>query len=183
MIPPRIDWTRRLVEALTITLGIRAAFGIDAWWDGVKERRADRESLDAVGRELAATRDLLDTAIELHALTQTQARLVLEMTSTGRPTVSPDSLDVSLWRSYVINPSTGVLDATVQSGAVARLDDEEVEDRLLGWGGLLDARDVENQVATLLLYGQASEYEARTFRDVPVRTLDSLETTLDSPTP
>lgn len=241
----RIDWTRRLAEAVTITLSILVAFGIDAWWDGVQERRADAASLESVRRELVTTRGLLDDAIRLHALTQTQARIVLEMTSAGEATVPPDSLNtlvISLWRSYIINPPTGALQAAVQSGAVARLEDEELKDRLLGWGGLLedlleeemegsrnahdffrefmasrvsltelfsayqqsvsgaviaserpdlptsrhlldlgpllDDRDFENQVLVLFAYGQASEDEARAFRDVLVRALTRLEATL-----
>jgi hypothetical protein len=128
----RIGWARRLLEGLTITLGILAAFGVDAWWDGAQERARDRTHLASVLRELRTTGELLDDAVRLHRLTQTQAHLVLEMTSLGRPSVPADSLNSfvgSLLNSYIINPPTGALEAATLSGAIARLEDDELKSR------------------------------------------------------
>lgn len=134
-------WSRRVVEGLTITFGILLAFAIDAWWDRAQERRSDLTALASVQRELRTTGELLEDAIRLHGLTQVQGREVLEMTSSGRLTVPPDSLDklvISLWRSYIINPPTGALEAAMLAGAIGRLENEDLKDRLLGWHGLLE---------------------------------------------
>lgn len=129
------------MEALTITLGILAAFAIDAWWDGVQETRTDRTNLESVLRELRTTSSLLDDAVRLHGLTQEAAIEVLAMTEAGRVTVPVDSLEalvVTLWNSYVINAPTGALEAATMAGTVARLEDETLKDLLLGWDSLIE---------------------------------------------
>ena len=137
----RSGWIRRLAEATTITLSILIAFSIDAWWDGVQERSADRSHLESVLRELQTTANLLDDAVRLHRQSQAQALAVLEVTSAGQLTVTADSLEslvVSLWSSYLINPPTGALQAATLAGTIARLPDQELKDQLLGWDGLLE---------------------------------------------
>ena len=127
MVTRRAGWTRRLAEALTITLGILAAFAIDAWWEEVRERREDAEHLTTVLRELGTTHSLLDDAIRLHRLSQDQAATLLELTASGDMTLPPDSvsrLTVGLFNSYIINAPTGALQAAIMSGAIARLEDE-----------------------------------------------------------
>lgn len=136
----RAAWSRRLVEAVVITLSILLAFSIDAWWDGIQERRTDRVHLETVLRELQTTEALLDDAIRLHARSQDLALEVLSVTSAGQLTIPVDSLEslvVSLWNSYEINPPTGALQAAILSGTIARLEDVHLKDQLLGWDGLL----------------------------------------------
>ena len=131
----------RLAEGLTITLGILAAFAVDAWWDGIQESRTDEANLTSVLRELHTTAGLLDDAVRLHGITQTNAIAVLEVTATGELSMPVDSLEslvVSLWNSYVINAPTGALEAATLAGSIARLEDEDLKDLLLGWDGLIE---------------------------------------------
>jgi hypothetical protein len=57
-----------LAEGLTITLGILAAFAIDAWWSGVQESKSDQANLESVLRELRTTASMLDDAVRLDAI-------------------------------------------------------------------------------------------------------------------
>jgi hypothetical protein len=135
------SWRARIAEGTVITLSIVVAFAIDAWWDGVQQAEDDRSHLENVRRELEAADELLDDAIRLHALSETLALEVLEMTSVGEVTVPPDSLDTlvaRLFNSYVINPPIGALQAAIMSGAVARLPDDVLRSQLLGWNSLLE---------------------------------------------
>lgn len=48
----RISWPRLAAESLVVILSILAAFAIDAWWDGLGERRQEREALEVLSRDL-----------------------------------------------------------------------------------------------------------------------------------
>jgi len=141
MSPTPLGWRSRFAEAVTITLSILVAFGIDAWWEGVQQRAQDESHLESVLRELRVTDKLLDDAIRLHQYSERLAHAVLEMTSAGGSSAPVDSLNtliVELYNSYVINPPTGALQAAILSGAVARLPDEMLKSQLLGWDSLLE---------------------------------------------
>jgi hypothetical protein len=57
------SWGALFRDVLLIVVGILIAFGLDAWWEGVREQRRVDESLAAVQVELRANLAQLDTVL------------------------------------------------------------------------------------------------------------------------
>ena len=61
----------RATEVVTIVLGILIAFGLDAGWDALKERREEARLLAALATEVDENIDRLDVGIRNHARIET----------------------------------------------------------------------------------------------------------------
>jgi len=48
----RISLPRLAAESVVVIFSILAAFAIDAWWDGIGERRQERDALEVLSRDL-----------------------------------------------------------------------------------------------------------------------------------
>ena len=57
----QIPWLRVFVEGVVIVLSILLAFGIDAWWDELGDRRSEREALVRLQGEFERNRTLIES--------------------------------------------------------------------------------------------------------------------------
>ena len=55
-----IRWKQISAEAVAIVVSILLAFWIDAWWDGLKDRREEREILIGLEVEFVDLKERLD---------------------------------------------------------------------------------------------------------------------------
>ena len=139
-------WRQRLGEALVITLSILAAFAVDAWWDGAKDRSRARgevaslqSEFEAVDRELARATAELQTALE--------GTLALAKAAGPRPEPMPAAtFSALLTKSLTINAvqlPTGALANLLSSGDLPLLGNLTLQTNLASWPSIATLMSVK----------------------------------------
>jgi hypothetical protein len=146
-------------EVVVVVASILIAFGLDAWWDGVSERRQLREQLAEVVRELEAGEAQLEEALGSHRTLGGAARLLRQQLigSVAGATVSvSDTLVGALFSHFVIDVSTTGTTAFIDAGGLTLLDRDELARALRDWPErMADLADDEAQ----LRLGVQSSYQ------------------------
>lgn len=169
-----IPWRRIVAEGAAIVLSILLAFAIEAWWDGVLERRAEQQILlrlrsdfQAVRKEAARLKaghqKVSDAALNLLALTGPRAS-----PATNRARV--DTLVASLVAGPgIFVPTQGTLSALLNTDGLRSVSDAELRSALSEWPRhVAVVQRTETQVQTLVL----EHLMPYLYERVPVRTLD-----------
>ena len=163
-----IPWLRIVLEGVVIVTSILLAFGIDAWWEGRRERADVVRELQNVELELVENRDKLDFNLVLHRRVAASIdELVTLMDDLSVSSIEiPDTLVELLLFTPTTNPSTGAIDALVASGRLSFIRDDVLRRRIAGWKGILGdleegelgSRNVnENRVRAALVGSQYPE--------------------------
>lgn len=151
----KIQWQRLTMEAVAIIASILFAFGIDAWWDGVRADRETREILKAVQLEmdsnLAALRDSISHHLEIVAAIDTAQD---QMSSDGVQFTAV--IDVE-----VFEPNTGALDTLIAAGMLGEFKDPALQISLGAFSGF--AKDLAER-----------ELRAVEFRDAARRRIAAI---------
>jgi hypothetical protein len=170
---PGIPWRRLLVESLAVVLSILLAFSIDAWWDGHKERRRERDVLAGLLEDFEASRAGLEARLGLarrmaHGTTQ-----LLELVDDGAGSTAmavPDSLILAVLGGPTYEPDTNTLDAAVASGEIDLISNPELRAELATWRRTLadtaeDEREVRRITNEQLVPILARSMSLRTYMD------------------
>lgn len=141
-----------------IIASILAAFALDAWWDGHRERREERVALMAMEAEFSAARERLLFYRDL------QSRILVSVTSVkdslaaahARGDLRVVVRDTAVAWAY-IPPTTSVtlstLDGLVVSGRLGIIRNPELRAALAAWGSELAELQEEEESSLLLVYG------------------------------
>lgn len=169
-----IPWRRIVAEGAAIVLSILLAFAIEAWWDGVLQRRAEQQILlrlrsdfqavrKEAGRLKAGHQRVSDAALNLLALTGPRAS-----PATNRARV--DTLVASLVAGPgIFVPTQGTLSALLNTDGLRSVSDAELRSALSEWPRhVAVVQRTETQVQTLVL----EHLMPYLYERVPVRTLD-----------
>jgi len=129
------DAKRLLVDAVVIVASILMAFGIDAGWDRMQARAAERELLQHVRAELLASRQVLAESLVRHGAYRDSARVVADYASRGSSTAPPSVLAVinTFFGATTTYFETGILDGALSSGQLALVSNQALRGRLAGW--------------------------------------------------
>ena len=87
----RIPWLRVLLEGLVIVSSILLAFGIDAWWEDVKDGRSEAAYLSRLEADLRV--DLSEWDGQGPALSRKQAALDRALSWIQSPDETPQAID------------------------------------------------------------------------------------------
>ena len=144
-----IPWLRIFVEGVVIVGSILLAFGIDAWWDGVQERRVERELLITLRGELQEAGRGLESQLEIYEYLEPATRAVADALAENGPgpvTVA-DTLLAAVILDMSYDPPTGTATALLASGQVGVLRSLELRATLAGWPAAIQD-GVEEQLSS-----------------------------------
>ena len=132
----QIPWLRVLVESVLIVISILLAFGIQAWWDGRRERVEEQQLLTNLHEELGGARVQVLDAVEYYREAEERGIKLAEFALSDNPDVPPDLLAL-LWSTLVDISSahfeTDVLDGMLASGRLELIGNDELRELLGGW--------------------------------------------------
>ncbi len=111
----QIPWLRIFVEGVVIVLSILLAFGIDAWWDELGDRRSERETLVRLQGEFERNRTLIESGSGQFRDVAAASQSLYEMAEASGGTAVPvrDSLLLVAISTSTFDPVTPVLDGLV----------------------------------------------------------------------
>lgn len=115
-----IPWPRIFAEGVVIVASILLAFGIDAWWQEMQERGAERQQLGVLRAEIRANRAELDSRLQRGIRTREAQRTLIELIGPDEQLIPVDSLAALLreaWSFGIAELESGAIDALLDSGA------------------------------------------------------------------
>ncbi len=131
----QIPWLRIFVEGVVIVLSILLAFGIDAWWDELGDRRSEREALVRLQGEFERNRTLIESGSGQFRDVAAASQSLYEMAEASGGTAVPvrDSLLLVAISTSTFDPVTPVLDGLVASGRLELVRDVQVRSSISTW--------------------------------------------------
>lgn len=149
---------RLAIESLVIIASILAAFALDTWWDGVRERRQERDALESLQAEFTVARETIVRYRGNHerilgsvsAIDDSLDRAYRRGVSTIPVT------DTSLALAYIpptTNVSLGTLDGLLASGRLGIIRDRRLRGALASWGAQLAELSEEEEDSRDLVLG------------------------------
>lgn len=131
---------RTAVEGLIILVSILLAFGIDAWWDSVREAGEAAQRLRSAQEELAAASPKLLAEAEYQGrvvgATQELIRLVTSVAE-GESVLTPDTLWAAALSAPDVAVATAAVEALASAGTLAHVERRSLRDSLGAWPSYL----------------------------------------------
>lgn len=165
-----IPWLRVFAEGAVIVASILLAFGIDAWWEGRRERAEERDALEALAADVGvALAELEDdrAAVENHLGV---ARTILGWTGPNADGRHADSLALllpELSRLPTFEPPTGTIEALIGSGDLRLIRNDTLRAALASFQTQLDGHKRSEGFGAEVLFG---EYLPSLNQMLPMRT-------------
>ena len=133
-------------ELVILVAGILIAFGLESWRSGRVERAEVRAELRSVQIELDENLGTLDDYLEWHRRSLRATEDLIARLAEGEDAVAPDSILWGVVFTPTYDPRRGALDALINSGRLALVEDQELRRDLAAHSGSLqDARDEETR--------------------------------------
>lgn len=141
-------------ELVIVVMGVLIAISIDAWRQGVQDRRDERVLVESLHREFSSNRDQLVSQLEVYGKRAAATQELLDL-GVGAERLPADSLN-ALWRwitrggSY--DPSTGVLSAATASGDIGLIEDLELRSAIAEWpSAVANLANVEQSIGNVIM--------------------------------
>lgn len=148
-----LRWTtlrRYAWETFAVLSGILIAFGLDAWWETVRERQELLESLRAVRSEFSDSRAQLDSvmAINVAAIAGTDTFFVMTPGDVaGLDQVTGVRRLRALLRADTFDPAASAMEAVVSANVLERIDELQLRSALSAWSGAVaDLREEQEEL-------------------------------------
>jgi hypothetical protein len=129
-----VPWFRIVTEGVVIVFSILLAFGIDAWWDGRRDRGFERDALEVLALDLSAAIEHLSGFREGANETATASVNAYAALSVTPMELERDSVWALLMRAYarttVRLPRAGYTDL-LTTGTLGLVRDREVRDAII----------------------------------------------------
>ena len=143
---------RLALESIVIVGSILAAFALDTWWQGVSERREERETLQALHVEFSAAREniLFYRSLQERILTSVTSISDSLNAAVIRGATSIMLADTALAWAYIPPTTTvslGTLQGLIASGRLGIIRDRRLRSALGSWGVEL-AELAEEEIAS-----------------------------------
>lgn len=131
-----------VVEMLVVVASILVAFGLDAWWQGRKDREEERMVLASVLEEMNDVRTSIEVQRSFHEAVSRSIIQLKESTASRSVEIHPDTLDRLLadicWWGGESNYGTGTLTSVITSGKLSLIQNRELRHRIGGWPRVVD---------------------------------------------
>ncbi len=126
-------WRRVLIEGAVIVVSILLAFAIDAWWDGRKDRVAERQLLASIERDLRESRAEL-----MRVLLYERRAALFERLAAASPEALralPDDSARTWLRNLFGTVSFQPFDGAIRGGDLSLIQDPRIREKLFVWIG------------------------------------------------
>lgn len=153
----RIPWLRVVSEGAVIVASILLAFGIDAWWDGTKERREESLVLDALRVEFQQNVGSLRVIHAIHAQYAAEVGHLLDRVlaaEEGATLQIPDSLLRALVSFRTADPAMGTLNTLLASGRIGLIRSQDLRRALAGWPAAVEDASEDERLVRDFVHGQ-----------------------------
>ncbi len=151
---PRIDWRRVFVEGTVIVVSILLAFAIDAWWDGRKDRAAERQLLASIERDLLDSRSELLRVMEFQQTHGVSLDRFVDASPAELAVLAEDSARFML-RRFLLTATFQPFDAALRARDLSVITDPRIREGVLSW--LAHSEDVlENNAMLTEAFGAVS---------------------------
>ena len=130
----RDNWRSFLIEGVVIIASILIAFGIDAWWDGVRERQDQQELMRAVLTDARGSLAEIQRIAALAEASQTDLQMFYTADDTDLAAVPSEQASAILTGMVVpftFDPSAGAIAGMIGSGQVDEVEDPTLQAMLL----------------------------------------------------
>lgn len=154
---PSSSWRRPVVEGVVIVASILLAFGIDAWWANVQERKEEALVLRALETEFRKNLAELQSVHGVHArYAQELGELVSRLDSQpdGSSLEASDSELRPLISFRTADPATGTLSTLLASGRIDLIQNEELQHALAAWPAVVEDVAEDERLVRDFVHGQ-----------------------------
>ena len=143
-----------MAELVIVVMGVLIAISIDAWRQGVQDRRDERVLVESLHREFTANRTALVDQLEVYGRRAAAAQQLLDL-GVAAEQLPADSL-TTLWqwitRAGSYDPATGVLSASTSSGDIGLIEDLELRSAIAQWpSAVQNMAGVENAIGNVIM--------------------------------
>lgn len=124
-----MDRKNILLEGVVIVLSILLAFGIDAMWDEYKERKEERQILDALQFEFQANLESINAVIRFHVGAGNRVNDMVKRTETEIRALDQKALSEfikDLCNPWTFDAVLGTTDALIGAGKLEILEDHRL---------------------------------------------------------
>ena len=133
--PEPKDRKRLAVEGVVIVSSILLAFGIEAWWDGSRERAEEQQLLTVLERDMERNRSDLERVLSTNERTTEAMRRFMALTPEALAGLSADSADSLLVDLAALGAFTP-FDGALKSDDLSIIRDVPTRTALGSWLGL-----------------------------------------------
>lgn len=162
--------TRLLAEGFAIVASILLAFAIDAWWDGLQERRDEVAVLGSLLGEFEANSARIPASIARHdrfVAAADEVIRILRETPDGEIAMIADTLLAVTSVHHSFEPVSGALQAVLQSGDLHLIENRTLRELLAKWPSrVVDATENEDHA-----FVEHGEWHAIVGRDSDVSAI------------
>ena len=141
----QVAWFRIGAEVVAIIASILIAFAIDAWWDGSKERREERDSLEALAEELSDSQAELDFDLSAKRTNVEIIDLLTAHLNGEMDSLKPDTVVIILGRlrwQQMFTPPQAVLNEMISSGRMNLIRSSALRRSLLEYSQWLEKTQI-----------------------------------------
>ena len=135
-------------DVVLIVGSILIAFGLDAWWDGLGERRAQSEQIASLRSEFITARRTLGSVAAGLELSGQATNGLLALMGPQAPSADPDTVVIMLQRSFNVGisvPSHTALDGVLAAGISQVMAKDSLVGMLERWPGLMEDLAVDSE--------------------------------------
>ena len=153
---------RLALESLVIVASILAAFALDTWWEGTKEREEEAQALQALHGEFTQARESIEfyRSIQgriLQSVASVADSLNRALMRGDRTVVVPDTALAWAYIPPTTTVSLGTLESLASSGRLGIIRDQQLRAALASWGVELAELTEEETDSRNLTYGAMDE--------------------------
>lgn len=130
-----------VLDMALIVVSILIAFSLDAWWQGQQREAQEREALETLAKELAASRTELDSVMDFNERRAEAAHYFRTLAGRDLATLPLDSLSFAFGAQgggMTFDPGLGATQAIIDAGLPA---DPELRAKIAAWPSML--REIE----------------------------------------
>jgi hypothetical protein len=140
-------------ELIVVVLGVLIAISIDAWRQGLQDRRDEKALLESLLAEFDFNRDALAAQAAVYRRGGDSSEELLRLGPEARSLPSDTLAGLWRWitRGGTDDPSSGALDAATASGEIGLVQDAALRAALAQWSAdVKNLRNVEHRIANLI---------------------------------
>jgi hypothetical protein len=138
------------MDGAVVVVSILLAFGIDAWWERVSDRRLEIEVLQGLQEEFLQHRDFAARRLEVNQSTSDGIDLLMDIKGTSVADAEQAAEVVGAVRAIsfvgVARLRGGVLDALISSGRLELIRDRTLREELSSWSLLATSAEEQDAV-------------------------------------
>jgi hypothetical protein len=132
----KIPWARVAIEGVVIVGSILLAFAIDAWWDGLGQREAERVALAGLEADFSAYVERLAEIRQSNERRIDAAGRLTDASGAGHSSPSDAEFRADLARVVMyssINLQPGTLGSLIETNQLSWISDAELRSKLVDW--------------------------------------------------